>query len=62
MASKKKAKQERGAPSVVEEGQPSFVDEEPRHGKQYDAGRKVIDQPQVGAQTPDTDPDANGRR
>jgi hypothetical protein len=62
MDTKKQPRPERGAPSVVEQDQPSFIDEEPRHGKQYDGGRKVTDQPQVGAKTPDTDADSSARR
>jgi hypothetical protein len=55
-----KRKKERGASSVLTEDQPSFVDEQPRHGKQFDSGRKVTDQPQVGAHSPDTDADKHG--
>jgi hypothetical protein len=44
-----------GAPSVVEQDQTSFEDDESRRGKHYAGGRKVIDRPHVGAQTPDTE-------
>jgi rubrerythrin len=44
-----------GARSVLAGDQPSFLDEEPRRGKQFDGGRKVTDQPQVGAPAPDAD-------
>jgi hypothetical protein len=49
-----------GARSVLTEGQPSFVEEEPRRGKQFDGGRKVTDQPQVGAPAPDADAEKHG--
>jgi hypothetical protein len=46
---------QRGAPSVLEQDQPSFTDDEPRHGKHYDGAKKVVDLEHVGARTPDAD-------
>jgi hypothetical protein len=59
MPTEKKEEQERevkGAPSILEEDQTSFVDEDTRRGKQL-TDRKVVDLEHVGASTPDTDPD-----
>jgi hypothetical protein len=50
----------RGAPSILEEDQTSFEDDQPRHGKHYTGGRKVIELGHVGAGTPDAD--ANNER
>jgi hypothetical protein len=48
-----------GAPLLIEEEQAAFVEDatEPRHGKHYAGGRKVVDLAHVGAATPDADAD-----
>ena len=47
----------RGAPSLLGEDQAAFVEDatEPRHGKHYAGGRKVVDLAHVGGTTPDVD-------
>ena len=47
-----------GAPSVIESDQAAFVEDagEPRHGKHFAGGRKVVDLEHVGGTTPDADP------
>ena len=43
--------------SIMEKDQTSFIDEHPRHGKQFNDGRKVADLERVGSATPDADHD-----
>jgi hypothetical protein len=43
--------------SVIQKDQPSFIDDHPQHGKQFNDGRKVADLERVGAAAPDADAD-----
>jgi len=57
MGKRNPRQERRGAHSVVTEDQPSFVDEEPRHGTHFDGGRKTQPLEHVGVESPDTDAD-----
>ena len=43
--------------SVLEKDQPSFIDDHPPRGRQFNDGRKVADLERVGSGSPDADPD-----